>query len=76
MMASADDRKPVGDAIPQHSRMNEDAMRERSDAFRRGTQRKGMPMVYGSGDPKKAWPKTKGNLPIPPPEGAEAVAAE
>jgi hypothetical protein len=69
-MGRSDDRKPVGDAIPQHSRMDDDAQRKRSDAIRRYTQRKGMPMCYGTGDPAKAWPKTEGNLPIPPPEGA------
>lgn len=68
-MASSDDRKP-SDPIPDHSRMDSEAQEKRSDAFRRGTQRKGMPMIYGSGDPKKAWPKTKGNKPIPPPEAA------
>ena len=27
---------------------------ERSDAFRRATQRRGMPMIYGTGDPAKS----------------------
>ncbi len=54
-----DDRRSVTDPIPQHSRMDEEAQTRRTEAFARATQRKGMPMVYGSGKPG---------------EGAEAVA--
>jgi hypothetical protein len=39
--------------------MDEEAQTRRTEAFARATQRKGMPMVYGSGKPG---------------EGAEAVA--
>ena len=40
-----------GGPIPQHSRMNDEFLQERSDAFRRGTQRKGLPERFGTGKP-------------------------
>ena len=45
-----DPRRDVSATIPQHSRMNDEYLQKRSDAFRRGTQRKGMPMQYGKGE--------------------------
>lgn len=37
------------EGIEQHSAMNDEALGKRSDAFRRATQRKGMPVTYGTG---------------------------
>lgn len=40
---------PPGAPIPNHSRMDGARQQRRSDAFRRFTQRKGMPTTYGTG---------------------------
>lgn len=53
-MGRAEDRKPSGIPIPQHSRMDDEAQLARSNAFRQGTQGPGKPMTYGTGKPPEA----------------------
>ena len=64
-MGRADDRREPTGPIVNHSRMDDEAQRKRSDMFRQITQGRGAQQIYGSGKPENV-PKAK------PPKGKVA----
>lgn len=69
-----DEPAAPGGPIPDHSRMDDEALTRRSEGFRRATQRKGMPQTYGTGKPgvgAEAVARANKIQPIEPAEPAE-----